>query len=415
MLWGEGYRDKEGKASPRRTVECPIWQILPAHHHLPHLTDEETTVPRREMICFGVVGKLRLEPRFLDSKTRGYCVMVERKYPHYKSQNNFLKKGKATRGREPWFFIPAKAGTSCPTVTETRGAHTGSQNSQATGVEGKVAGHSYEASRPSCCHHPACKEWSWPYHAPSPVSPRFSVIAVLIYYVHEESNGKTYKPISYISPVSSPCLSAWFAPFLKAWTTILAGVIRSVQTTRYLNGNLSHTSRFYEGNGQVADDSGRASLRHSLILFSMRLHQCLCLPRQGPHLPDPQHQWRPTQWGLANTAVGMLRTRSLNALMVQSQNSLSFHWPLWNERELCERACRASSVWGPSPVSKFPTVTLETLQGVGRPCEGPLFVPGDSLDGGCGQLGSGPGKEGGKRTGKRDQNAGTQTKGPGQD
>lgn len=59
---------------------------------------------------------------------------------------------------------------------------------------------------------------------------------------------------------------------------------------------------------------------------------------------------------------------------------------------------------GQIPVSKFPTVTLETLQGVGRPCEGPLFVPGDFLEGGCGQLGSGPHKEGGKRTGKRDQN-----------
>ena len=52
---------------------------LPAHLHLPHWTDEEAGIPRREVTCFRVVRKVCLELRLLDSKTGVYYVMVERK------------------------------------------------------------------------------------------------------------------------------------------------------------------------------------------------------------------------------------------------------------------------------------------------------------------------------------------------
>lgn len=81
--------------------------------------------------------------------------------------------------------------------------------------------------------------------------------------------GRYRNPVSYISPVCSSCLSAWFVPFLKAWTTVLTGVIRSVRTIGQFNGNIYYTGGFCEAIGRVADDSGRAaSLKtqpHSLL------------------------------------------------------------------------------------------------------------------------------------------------------
>lgn len=83
------------------------------------------------MNCFRFVKKLGLEPRFLNSKTRVYYVMVKRKYPHCKPQNS-SKDWKVTRGWESGFY-PSKGRHTLPHFfgccnTHHGGAHTGSQN-----------------------------------------------------------------------------------------------------------------------------------------------------------------------------------------------------------------------------------------------------------------------------------------------
>lgn len=80
---------------------------LPAHLPLPHRTDEEAGIPRREVTCFRVVRKVGLGLRFLDSKTRVYYVMVERKSPHSRSQNNSKKWAKPLGAGSPGFY-PSK-------------------------------------------------------------------------------------------------------------------------------------------------------------------------------------------------------------------------------------------------------------------------------------------------------------------
>ena len=49
-----GVKDEEiEKARPLPKVlyyRCPICQRLPHHLHLPHLTDEETGIPRKEVL-----------------------------------------------------------------------------------------------------------------------------------------------------------------------------------------------------------------------------------------------------------------------------------------------------------------------------------------------------------------------------
>lgn len=130
------------------------------------------------------------------------------------------------------------------------------------------------------------------------------------------------------------------------------------------------------------DDREKAAWpRHRLILFSTATSSVSVYADRVFIYPLVSFQWGPTQWGLALTAVRTLAA-SLNALMVQSQNSPSFHWPLWNEHTLPEPACRASSVWGPTPVSKISTITMDTAGWEwGKLCEEPLFVTGDSLEG----------------------------------
>lgn len=81
----------------------------------------------------------------------------------------------------------------------------------------------------------------------------------------------------------------------------------------------------------------------------------------------------------------------LNPLMFSHRTVCPFIAP-WNERQLCARARRASSVWEPRPVPKFPTVALATAAWGWEACERPLS-PWDFVEGGHGQLASGPAKE----------------------
>lgn len=122
----------------------------------------------------------------------------------------------------------------------------------------------------------------------------------------------------------------------------------------------------------VTDDSGN-SLRIDTASFSspLWLLQPLCLFTQtgssfarflSTNEDSHNEAWITLWWGHC-------RQDSSQYVHGSSQNSLSFHWALWNEHELCERAGRASSVWEPSPVSKFPTVTLDTA---GWGWEGPV-------------------------------------------
>ena len=112
-----GVKDKEIKRQGLfpQNLRCSFWQILPDHVHLPHWADKETGIPRWMVTCFRVVRKLGLGPAFLDSKTRIYYVMVERKSPHCKPQNSSKDRqspgGPAKEGMPYSIFLAATTQT----------------------------------------------------------------------------------------------------------------------------------------------------------------------------------------------------------------------------------------------------------------------------------------------------------------
>lgn len=110
-----GVKDKEIKRQvlSSQNTGCPFWQTLPDYLHLPHLTDEVTGISRGEMTGFRFVKKLGLEPRFLNSKTRVYYVMVERKYPHCKPQNS-SKDWQSHEGLGAWFLSQQRKAHPAP-------------------------------------------------------------------------------------------------------------------------------------------------------------------------------------------------------------------------------------------------------------------------------------------------------------
>lgn len=151
------------------------------------------------------------------------------------SHKTVLKTGKATGGWEPAFY-PSKGRHTLPHFFwllqhGPRGAHMGSQNSHAAGMECKMAGHSYGASRLSCYYCIACKRRTRAMPRSTPVQPRFSIIAVSIHQGHGEANEKIDKAHLLHFP------SVWLLPF-EGSDHILTGVIRSVQTIGRLNGNI---------------------------------------------------------------------------------------------------------------------------------------------------------------------------------
>lgn len=127
--------------------------------------------------------------------------------------------------------------------------------------------------------------------------------------------GRYRNPVSYISPVCSSCFSAWFVPFLKAWTTALTGVIRSARTISQFNGNIYYTGGFCEAIGRVTDDSGRAaSLKtqpHSLLHVTSSVSLFVYPDRVfiDPFLgtsEDPHNAaWLTLRWGRCGCGLSM--------------------------------------------------------------------------------------------------------------
>lgn len=143
----------------------------------------------------------------------------------------------------------------------------------------------------------------------------------------------------------------------------------------------------------VTDDGGKAALQgHSPILLSSLTGQCL------PVYPDrvfiyPFFSAREALHNEAWTVLqgGRCGWTPLNPLMFGHRTVCPF-MARGNERQLCARARRASSVWEPRPVPKFPTVALDTAAWGWEGCERPLS-PRDAVEGGHGQLASGLAKE----------------------
>lgn len=200
--------------------------------------------------------------------------------------------------------------------------------------------------------------------------------------VHRE----TTNPVSYIFPEWSLCLfphhnTGW--NYEISWNNQIIEVSTPLPRADYMK-QLVHW---------VTDDGRKAALwGHSPILLSSLTGQCL------PVYPDRvfiypffsarealhNESWTVLQWGRCGWTP-------LNPLMFGHRTVCPF-MARWNERQLCARARRASSVWEPRPVPKFPTVALDTVAWGWEACERPLS-PRDSVEGGHGQLAFGPAKE----------------------
>lgn len=185
----------------------------------------------------------------------------------------------------------------------------------------------------------------------------------------------------------SSCLSAPFASFLQALTTTLTGITGSIQTISQLNGNIYQTSGFMK---QLSESlmTVEKPLCSDTASFSslLWLHQCLCVLMQtGSSFTVSQHWWVPTQQGLADSAVGALRPRASQCThgSAAEQSALSLATAGWaqalwagTQGTLCLRAKSCFQVpHGNRGYSRM---------GVGRPCEEPLSITGDSPEGGCG-------------------------------
>lgn len=135
-----------------------------------------------------------------------------------------------------------------------------------------------------------------------------------------------------------------------------------------------------------------------------QLPRGVCLPSRGLQWWESQHQWGPTQWGLVTSWWGR---SGCGAVTEQSVLSLAaVGWAQAQPAGTLGILCLPAKSGFQVPHHHLG----DGRMGVARPCEGPLFVTGGSLGGGCGELGSGPGKEGWKRTGKREQNCSRPTK-----
>lgn len=139
--------------------------------------------------CFRVVRKLGLGPAFLDSKTRIYYVIVERKSPHCKPQNSSKDRqspgGPAKEGTPYSIFLAATTQTiGCSQWVTEQSRHWSGMRDDWSFLWSQQA----ELLALPCLQG---GEKAMPGFTPG--QPWFSVVGVSIHWGFEEANGKIHK------------------------------------------------------------------------------------------------------------------------------------------------------------------------------------------------------------------------------